>query len=141
MISSSWILTVLIYFTKFYNVEAEYTCQVVKESGPFVKFQLEWHLPQHSTNRYVKFADKIHSACSTPNAIFSLKHSMHDILNKPGAINTLHLTIPKLQESDSGKYGCVARGLLLPSKFLKWFHPFPKILFIFHQHRDFLLGK
>jgi len=30
------------------------TCQVVKESGPFVKFQLEWHLPQHSTNRCVK---------------------------------------------------------------------------------------
>lgn len=27
------------------------TCLVVKESGPFVKFQLEWHLPQHSTNR------------------------------------------------------------------------------------------
>ena len=27
------------------------TCQVVKESGPFVKFQLEWHLPQRSTNR------------------------------------------------------------------------------------------
>lgn len=27
------------------------TCQVVKEPGPFVKFQLEWHLPQHSTNR------------------------------------------------------------------------------------------
>ncbi|EFX64629.1 hypothetical protein DAPPUDRAFT_266058 [Daphnia pulex] len=60
--------------------QAEYTCQVVKESGPFVKFQLEWHLPQHSTNR------------------------MHDILSKPGAINTLHLKIPKLQESDSGKY-------------------------------------
>ncbi len=48
--------------------------------------------------------------CSTPNAIFSLKHSMHNIFNKPGAINTLHLTITKLQESDSGKYRCVAKG-------------------------------
>lgn len=28
------------------------TCHVVKESGPFLKFQLEWHLPQHINNRY-----------------------------------------------------------------------------------------
>ena len=28
------------------------TCHVVKaESGPFVKFQLEWYLPQHINNR------------------------------------------------------------------------------------------
>ena len=32
------------------------TCHVVKaESGPFVRFQLEWHLPQHINNRYLIF--------------------------------------------------------------------------------------
>lgn len=82
------------------------TCQVVKESGPFVKFQLEWHLPQHSTNRYKELLNNI---C---NLIYKdyLFLSMHNIFNKHGAINTLHLTITKLQESDSGMYRCIARG-------------------------------
>ena len=27
------------------------TCHVVRDSGPFLKFQLEWYLPQHINNR------------------------------------------------------------------------------------------
>lgn len=34
------------------NETLNLTCQVVKESGPFLKFLLEWHLPQSFNNRY-----------------------------------------------------------------------------------------
>ena len=33
------------------NETLNLTCVVVKESGPFVNFQLEWYLPQHINNR------------------------------------------------------------------------------------------
>jgi len=33
------------------NETLNLTCVVVKESGPFINFQLEWYLPQHINNR------------------------------------------------------------------------------------------
>lgn len=34
------------------NETLNLTCHVIKESGPFLKFMLEWHLPQTINNRY-----------------------------------------------------------------------------------------
>ena len=78
--------------------------------------------------------------------------SIHSIFNKSGALNALQLTITKLQESDSGKYRCVARGerltqlqhsvdiSILPSKKCLLFiiisvHSFLKCIFLLY-HRE-----
>ncbi len=141
MISYSWILTVLIYFTKFYNVEAKYTCQVVKESGPFVKFQLEWHLPQHSTNRYVKFADNIHSACSAQLLMqYSLWNTARMIYSTSQELSTPFTWQSQSFRSLIVESTVVFRGLLLPSKFLKWFHPFPKKTLHFSSAQRLFVG-
>ena len=44
-----------------------------------------------------------------PLMLFHVLRINRQITNNPRAVNTLQLIITKLQESDSGKYRCVAR--------------------------------